>query len=100
MTTANALNAELTKSNSMGGFNGCSGGNNKYVPSRSCWSVFYTDESGYRAELNFKRKMDAVAVFEWMTVADWDGVGDYEGAFMEWARVNANKVWGSFKGEL
>ena len=100
MTTTNALNAELTKSKSPGGFNGCSGGNNKYVPSRLCWTVFYTDTTGYRAELNFKRKMDAVAVFEWMIATDWDGAGDYEGMFMKWAHETKNPVWHSFKGEL
>ena len=100
MNQPNTLNAKLGKSNSLGGFNGCNGSNNRYVPSRSCWSVFYTDSNGYRAECNFKRKMDAVAVYEWMTQTDWDGNGDYEGLFMDWALETKHPVWQSFKGEI
>ena len=97
---ATAINPELRKSDSLGGWNGNSGFNNKYVASRVCWSVFYTDNTGYRAECNFKRKCDAVAVYEWMIETGWDGRGDYETAFLIWANEHRNAVWITFKGEL
>ena len=100
MTTATNANPELKKSESTGGFNSASGANRKYIAGRSCWSVFYTDASGYRAELCFKRKCDAVAVCDWMLATDWCGAGDYEGQFMSWAIANRHAVSGTFKGEL
>jgi hypothetical protein len=50
--------------------------------------------------LKAKRKMDAVAVFEWMQESGWDGSGDYEGTFMNWAHATQYPVWHSFKGEI
>jgi hypothetical protein len=97
---ATATNPELRKSESTGGFNTASGGNRKYIASRACWSVFYTDPTGYRAELCMKRKCDAVAVYEWMVSIGWDGQGDYEGQFRSWAIKNRHPVAYSFKGEL
>ncbi len=97
---ATTTNPELRKSESLGGFNGKSGFNNKYVASRVCWSVFYTDNTGYRAECNFKRKCDAVAVYEWMVETEWNGRGCYEDAFLNWARNNRHPVAFTFKGEL
>ncbi len=99
MITA-TVSPELRKSESLGGFNGKSGFNNKYIASRVCWSVFYTDRTGYRAECNFKRKCDAVAVYEWMIATDWSGEGDYEGLFLKWAIDNKHPVAFTFKGEL
>lgn len=95
-----SINAELTQDHSLGGFNGNSGFNNKYVASRRCWAVKYTDNTGYRATVCFKRKIDAVAVYEWMIAAKWNGAGDYEGAFLNWARENRHLVAYTFKGEL
>lgn len=100
MQTAIAINAELTQEYSQGGFNGRSGFNNKYVASRKCWAVRYTDSTGYRATICFKRKIDAVAVYEWMVSFDWDGRGDYQGLFIDWARANKNPIANTFKGEL
>ena len=100
MTTAiTDANPELKKSQSTGGFNTASGGNRKYVSGRTCWSVFYTDGTGYRAEICFRRKCDAVAVFGWMLATGWSGVGDYEGPFLEWAHSTQHAVASTFKGE-
>ena len=95
-----AINPELQKSQSAGGWNNNSGFSNKYIASRSCWSVFYTDSTGYRAECCFKRKCDAVAVYEWMTTTGWNGEGDYTGEFLRWAIENRHQVAFTFKGEL
>lgn len=95
-----AVNAELVQDYSLGGFNGKSGWNNKYVASRKCWCVKYTDNTGYRATICFKRKVDAVAVYNWVTATNWDGSGDYEGAFLNWACENKLQVAYTFKGEL
>jgi hypothetical protein len=98
-TEANA-NPELRKSQSTGGFNAASGDNRKYIPGRFCWSVFYTDGTGYRAEICFRRKRDAVAVFGWMLATNWSGVGDFEGPFLEWANNTQHAVASTFKGEF
>jgi hypothetical protein len=98
--TALATNPELKKSKSVGGWNTASGGNRKYIPERICWSVFYTDGTGYRAELCMKRKCDAVAVYQWMLDTQWDGIGDFEGPFLLWARATHSPVAHTFKGEL
>ncbi len=91
---------ELRQSCSLGGFNTQAGANRKYIAGRKCWSVFYTDNTGYRAELCFVRKCDAKAVFAWMLNTEWSGTGDYEGSFLEWASLHAPDLRKSFKGTI
>ena len=100
MTKPANANPEIKKSESTGGFNTASGGLRKYIAGRLCWSVFYTDASGYRAETCFKRKCDAVAVFDWMLATDWNGVGDFEDKFVAWAIANRHAVAFTFQGEI
>ena len=88
MTTATNASPEIRKSYSTGG------------PTFSKWCVCYTDASGYRAETCFKRKCDAVAVFDWMLATDWNGVGDFEDKFVAWAIANRHAVAFTFQGEI
>jgi hypothetical protein len=98
MNVISNANPMLMKSQTTGGWNTASGSNRKYLPSRPCWSVFYTDSTGHRAELCFRRKVDARAVFGWMIESEWNGAGDFEDLFILWARDTQNAIAKTYKG--
>ena len=103
---AQRIDAQLVNTYCRGGWNGKHHVNgNAYVGGRNAWGIEYNEASQITGQVNrvtnhYRRKKDAVAVLEFITTTDWDGVGDVEGAFMRWAIHHAPVIFDSYKGEF
>ena len=107
-TMTSQITVELTQAESTGGWNGCNGWNNKYVAGRKCWAIIVSGSENMDGEYCFKRKMDAVACYEWAKAGGYDGCGFIIDVFEGWLwqesskRIlpdNLKRVRDGYKGE-
>ena len=95
---ASKVRAELKKLDNSG-FNSPKDNRNPVWSKRSHWSVIYK-KPGFEDVIMFKRKKDAVAVYEWMK-EHWNGVGNWEPSFMDYLLENKNYAFANeYKGEV
>ena len=100
MTTKHNPEAKLVRSQTRGGFNMRSGAYNRFRCSEMKCGIEYTDDTGFRFTQHYRRKKDAVAVFEFIEATDWDGGGDLESQFLRWAVTNNPEIFDTWKGEI